>query len=615
VQIDVRLDEVVLRALEKKPELRYQQVSEVKTLVETIVATPPGITPREEAYSEKPDMVSRFSRTAIAGACWTGFFVVVYAAVIIHLKFFLHGSLTPLESLEIEIIPFFSLLGLTAPFGTTIFGWVAVSQIRHSAGKLRGIWLAMFDGLLFPLVALDAVIFGLVYFIVCLLAKWPYFASLGSGGFGGSFALGYQIAWVSFLFLGGGTLISVVADIFIIRCVWRAVNKPVAAPALRVRKPDRFWRWFAVTVLAMIAIPFLISIVGLLAAIAIPNFIRARQHAIALHEQQVAAKSDYIGQTNFPHGDSIEITSVERTGTQMVVKGHYNLVSADNAELALYITTTNNASMPTDPKQEMQISKGRGDFDLVDSHLVLGWPHVNMYPVAGGGPFAELYFGTKVEAAEECKLDLSDHPSLTFGPVIERVVTSPPFMARLKQGSVELVAIGNQPWSNTVCWLPNGTLSSQPFPNRDFGSMEAWAKNMDMEKIAFRIHDESSNGPISRPVCRVNQESGVLAQGSSVVQPSGPRSPDTTYVTLIARPTNAMTMNVSLGVANGAWEIATTLEHKNNAFGSAIAEGEWSASYNAVVGGGSDIAVNCNYNKSENWDTRMVCVADDARPR
>jgi capsular polysaccharide biosynthesis protein len=40
VQIDVRLDEVVLRALEKNPELRFQQVSEVKTMVETIVATP-----------------------------------------------------------------------------------------------------------------------------------------------------------------------------------------------------------------------------------------------------------------------------------------------------------------------------------------------------------------------------------------------------------------------------------------------------------------------------------------------------------------------------------------------------------------------------------------------
>jgi len=40
VQIDVRLDEVVLRALQQKPELRFQQVSEVKTMVETIIQTP-----------------------------------------------------------------------------------------------------------------------------------------------------------------------------------------------------------------------------------------------------------------------------------------------------------------------------------------------------------------------------------------------------------------------------------------------------------------------------------------------------------------------------------------------------------------------------------------------
>ena len=36
VQIDIRFDEVVLRALEKNPELRFQHVSEVKTAVETI---------------------------------------------------------------------------------------------------------------------------------------------------------------------------------------------------------------------------------------------------------------------------------------------------------------------------------------------------------------------------------------------------------------------------------------------------------------------------------------------------------------------------------------------------------------------------------------------------
>lgn len=42
VQVDVRLDEVVLHALEKEPERRYQQASQVKTDVETIGRTPPS---------------------------------------------------------------------------------------------------------------------------------------------------------------------------------------------------------------------------------------------------------------------------------------------------------------------------------------------------------------------------------------------------------------------------------------------------------------------------------------------------------------------------------------------------------------------------------------------
>src|SRR5213592_262471 len=42
VQLDVRLDEVVLRALEKEPELRYQQASVLKTDVETIAGSAPS---------------------------------------------------------------------------------------------------------------------------------------------------------------------------------------------------------------------------------------------------------------------------------------------------------------------------------------------------------------------------------------------------------------------------------------------------------------------------------------------------------------------------------------------------------------------------------------------
>jgi len=42
VQLDVRLDEVVLRALEKAPELRYQTAGEMRTQVETIAYRPPA---------------------------------------------------------------------------------------------------------------------------------------------------------------------------------------------------------------------------------------------------------------------------------------------------------------------------------------------------------------------------------------------------------------------------------------------------------------------------------------------------------------------------------------------------------------------------------------------
>jgi serine/threonine protein kinase len=54
VQVDVRLDEVVLHALEKEPSLRYQQASQVKTAVETITASPSGQARESAATPPKP---------------------------------------------------------------------------------------------------------------------------------------------------------------------------------------------------------------------------------------------------------------------------------------------------------------------------------------------------------------------------------------------------------------------------------------------------------------------------------------------------------------------------------------------------------------------------------
>jgi serine/threonine protein kinase len=54
IEVDVRLDDVVLRALEKDPERRYQHVSQVKTAVDTIASTaPPPPPPSGEALTQE----------------------------------------------------------------------------------------------------------------------------------------------------------------------------------------------------------------------------------------------------------------------------------------------------------------------------------------------------------------------------------------------------------------------------------------------------------------------------------------------------------------------------------------------------------------------------------
>jgi len=195
VQIDVRLDEIVLRALEKKPELRYQQVSEVKTMVETIVATPPGSNRRDEAQTDKSEignrkseMSPRFSRTAIAGAVIAALPLVIGLlgpAMIGPNLFSGRAQTTVVVSSWLLVTVFVAC--------TTILGWIAVSQIRHSAGKVYGMWLAVFDGLLFPLLALDGAAFG---FVTLFREK--------------AVALGLPLM--------------LVVDWLIIRRVWRAVN-------------------------------------------------------------------------------------------------------------------------------------------------------------------------------------------------------------------------------------------------------------------------------------------------------------------------------------------------------------------------------------------------------
>ena len=232
VQVDVRLDKVVLHSLEKEPERRYQHASEVKSDVEIISA-------ESKASIQYPPRVAapvqpRFSRAAIVGACWAALFLLL---PLLAVMFFMHsqrisllnpgpmrlemtdqvrriilpaphstGGVSLLGFLLLILLP--SMLAVSSVFGTTILGFVAISHIRNSAGRLYGMGLALFDALLFPLLLLNAAIitcFWLVFRIPVLLPL-P-----------GVFKLGFALLLAA--------AICIVIDFLIVRWAWRKANK------------------------------------------------------------------------------------------------------------------------------------------------------------------------------------------------------------------------------------------------------------------------------------------------------------------------------------------------------------------------------------------------------
>ena len=275
VQVDVRLDRVVLHSLEKEPERRYQHASEVKSDVEIISADPKAsikYPPQRSAPVKR-----RFSRAAIVGACWAPFFfLLLFPAALFFVSVqrvsstgpepepsvFAQGISVEVPSVSVSdsgvsveelgvsvsesgvsieaygvpveepgvsvegtgvavsaprgsvpligvmlIVPFL-LLGFSSVFGTTILGFVAISHIRHSADRLYGMGLALFDALIFTLLALDVAIIACCWFVFRIPVVLPL---------PGVFRLGFAILLTC--------AICIIIDFLIVRWAWRKANK------------------------------------------------------------------------------------------------------------------------------------------------------------------------------------------------------------------------------------------------------------------------------------------------------------------------------------------------------------------------------------------------------
>jgi serine/threonine protein kinase len=539
VQIDVRLDEVVLRALEKNPELRYQQVSEVKTCVETIAASPEKSKVRSQKPEVKPGGATNPTKQALR---WLLFdkrmgrrhfnwpFLLLFCSQI---GLVVNGTIlaialvvwlvnVPLPPGKIFTTPGHALQMLLWMAAFAVMRQVALTALNLDS-KAMG-WSRLFQqtknfkartliGLCLIFLASAVLAGGLAFLFPWMHARFTtVFADVHSLT---STNTARVVVWIA---------ISITIGWFI-RRVWRAVNKgsagvPPAEPGVAPGSASnqsainetewnnpRNWtgpKWFSVyfskrdsrawvpkqipalgwtvnlgnsrgafALFAIVAAIFLL-LTGLAGVSLRPA------GPLVFHTGSV--KSDYVGQTNFPQGDSIEITSVMRNEKEMTVKGHYNLVSHDNALLALYITTMNAIRVPTDSTQQMQISKGRGDFELIDSNLVPGLPHVSMY--ADGKPFAAVYFGTKAETLEE-----SQAAWITNTPTSAATGSRPPASSSYISQQTQAAEAGNR-WAQFNLWdaYYNGTHEV----DKDQAQADKWLA--ELVKGAYLAKFEPVNG-------------------------------------------------------------------------------------------------------------------------
>jgi serine/threonine protein kinase len=509
-----------------------------------------------------------FSGMAIIGAIWAAFFFI--AAPLVLTVSAVPTGMNPYTTIWQTLLRFTLLpLGISALFGTTILGCIAILQIRRSAGRIYGMALAVFDALLFPLLALNGLIVFLADVVHEPLRRW-LMPEMNPDVF-------------VIVIIGGLTLVScVLLDFFTVRSVWRAVKRQPGEPApaaLSRKKPT-------------VAFKIIMGIVVLLCA--------AWLASVYVKSQRVAIRD----LSRIPYIEEKLTREVEtrlRTANYEAASVSVKLVPPrySRGECLIVDLIKYEGSRPTQPDVQRLYSSTHGGGEL--RHEGDG-----LWSFIGQDALQRLRF--HIDTAAE--MASSRHETLPMtASVIARAVNSPPFTAEHGHGSIELVALAPHPSANAQAWLPNGVPTNEPFP---CDSGKFWADGKVMKEMAFRIHDR--NGSAGSPVIKVDPASGVGQMGTSQTGPR-PGSSGRFCVTKLACPPNAKEMNVQIGIAAGEWEEFLTLEAGgNNLFDRSqqvLADGRWEAGFRGVTNKSGDVTISFDFIQREEWETRMVAVDAD----
>lgn len=170
--VDARIDEIVLRTLEKERELRYQSVGEVKTQMEAAkeAGAAPGITSSAKTVQSVSDDSRVTARFATASSICTAVSFVLgslpmVTSVALQRSTFV-ATEVPQASMT-QILMLILSLALLAAAGLLGFGFgvSALREIRASFGQKRGFLRAMFGASAWPVL----LVFGLTALLVFVM--------------------------------------------------------------------------------------------------------------------------------------------------------------------------------------------------------------------------------------------------------------------------------------------------------------------------------------------------------------------------------------------------------------------------------------------------------------
>jgi tRNA A-37 threonylcarbamoyl transferase component Bud32 len=235
--MDPRVDEVVLRALEKERERRFQSAGDVRTHVERITANPaanePGPTgtvnlaagggnpsPSASPSNPPPTAVPRplgWSIRAVAAAGLIGLSLLEFGLAVL-----VGGHIGPGETAFLVL-----LIGLPAA-GGTLLAWRALCGFRARPGECRGGRLALCSAIAWPLLLLD---------LVALLVPLLFFQNLQW------LLFHVRHGFLTILALVIIVLALIVLDVFLVRHFLRGWNSERALPHALLHAPlSRFPR-------------------------------------------------------------------------------------------------------------------------------------------------------------------------------------------------------------------------------------------------------------------------------------------------------------------------------------------------------------------------------------